>query len=312
MTGREPAWRVLANEFQASLEEEKGTGDRAATYVISPLGARMNRVLVVGTLSAPEPVGRDPTQAFLRARLTDPTGTFTVTAGGFQPRALAALQRIAEPTAALVVGKAHLYRGRDQTVYGSVRAEALRPVAPADYRLALVEAVRQTARRLDLAQRLRAGKGPLTEEAARADGIPTPWLAGGRAAVSRYPTLDPEAFRGPLLDVLTSLGAPEAARPPPRPVERRAAPGPVRVSRETRPTAASPAPSAAVRAEEAAFLDIVDELADRSVDGYADLREALSLGEQRGVRAERAEELLSQLEESGVLEEPVVGKLRRA
>ena len=57
MTVREPAWRVLAQEFLSALEEEKGTGDRAATYLLSPLGARMNRVLLVGTLGPVESIG---------------------------------------------------------------------------------------------------------------------------------------------------------------------------------------------------------------------------------------------------------------
>jgi RPA family protein len=51
MSGRETAWRVLAQEFGASIEEEKGVGERAASYLLSPLGARMNRVLVAGVLS---------------------------------------------------------------------------------------------------------------------------------------------------------------------------------------------------------------------------------------------------------------------
>ena len=308
MTGREPAWRVLAHEFQASIEEEKGTGERAAGYVLSPLGARMNRVLAVGTLSPPESVGRDPAATFLRARLTDPTGSFQVTAGGFQPRALAALQRITTPGRALVVGKAHLFRGRDQVVYGSIRAEALRTVSEAEYESLLAEALRQTARRIDLSVRVRAGRAPLSELDARAQGIPSAWLAAAHSAQQRYPTLDPEAFRPPLVDAAAGLGAGAGAD---MPLQAPSTP-PVRVTRSAPPAPPPEAPSAAVRAEEAAFLDIVDELADRSADGYADLREAILLGEQRGVRAARTEELLSRLEESGVVEEPVVGKLRRA
>lgn len=307
MTGREPAWRVLANEFEASIEEEKGTGERAAGYVLSPIGARMNRVLAVGTLAPPESVGRDPSATFLRARLTDPTGSFQVTAGGFQPRALAALQRVTQPGRALVVGKAHLFRGRDQVVYGSLRAEALRPVGEEEYRGLLAEAIRQTARRIDLAVRVRAGRAPLTETDAHARGIPSAWLAAAHLSQQRYPTLDPEAFRPALLEAAAGLAGTSASSPAPPPASP-----PVRVTRAAAESREREAPSAAVRAEEAAFLDIVDELAEGSADGYADLREAILLGEQRGVRAARTEELLSRLEESGVLEEPVVGKLRRA
>lgn len=307
MTGREAAWRVLAHEFTSSLEEERGTGDRAASYVISPLGARMNRVAVVGTMGAPETLGRDEEAPFYRGRLTDPTGALTVTAGGFQPRAMAALKALAEPRPVLVVGKAHLYRGRDQTVHGSVRAEAIRPISEEEYRAALVESIGQTADRLDLVRAYRGGTGP-TEAEVRARATPPLWVRGAQAAAQRYPTVDLEPFRAALARALDVAEGRGGVRPDPEPVSPR-----VRIQRT--PAAPPPAPaarSAAERAEEAAFLDLIDELADASADGYADLREALGRAAARGVHEAKAEELVNRLEEAGVLEEPIVGKLRRA
>ena len=72
MTFREPAWRVVARELESSLEEERGTGERAAAYVLSPFGARMNRVLLAGSLSPPEPIGRDASQPFWRSPALGP------------------------------------------------------------------------------------------------------------------------------------------------------------------------------------------------------------------------------------------------
>jgi DNA replicative helicase MCM subunit Mcm2 (Cdc46/Mcm family) len=71
-------------------------------------------------------------------------------------------------------------------------------------------------------------------------------------------------------------------------------------------------PSAAERAEESAFLDVIDQLAEHSADGYADLNEVVRAAARTGVTSQRAEELLGRLEESGAVEEPIVGKLRRA
>ncbi|MFY9716345.1 MAG: hypothetical protein WAK40_00175, partial [Thermoplasmata archaeon] len=76
--------------------------------------------------------------------------------------------------------------------------------------------------------------------------------------------------------------------------------------------APGPAPTAAERADESLFLGYVDELSDHSVDGYADLKDVLARIAQQGVRGDRAEAVLNRLEEGGVLEEPIVGKLRRA
>jgi RPA family protein len=309
MSGREPAWRVFAHEFQASIEEEKGTGERAASYLLSPIGARMNRVLVVGTLAPPEPIGRDPSTPFLRSRLTDPTGGFQVTAGGFQPRALAALQAIKQPQRTVVVGKAHLFHGRDEVAHGSIRAEALRPIDEGEYRASLADALRHTARRIDLSVRVRAHTSAADSQEALDDGIPPHWVRAARLSMERYPSTDPESFRGPLSMVLQAVRGREATTPePPRPATPT---GRVTVTRT--PIAPPSAPvSSAVRAEEASFLDIVDDLSERSVDGYADLKEALALAEQGGVGSDRAEELLNRLEEGGVLEEPIVGKVRRA
>jgi len=265
----------------------------------------MNRVLVVGTLGVPEPVGKDPAAPFLRARLTDPTGSFSVTAGGFQPRALGAFQAIRDPQRSLVVGKAHLYSGRDGAAYGSIRVEAVRAIAEEEYRLDLAETLRQTLRRLDLLDDIRGGRGPESAESAARAGVPPLWWAGATRAVARYPSIDLATFRAPLASVLREIGGGS----PPVPVSAPA--GNVRVTHAPAPSPVLP-PSAAVRAQEASFLDIVDDLAERSADGYADLKEALGLAERRGLHGDRAEELLNGLEESGVLEEPIVGKLRRA
>jgi len=108
-----------------------------------------------------------------------------------------------------------------------------------------------------------------------------------------------------LTSVLTTLmpGRPD----PPSPARS----GAVRIT-YTPPPPGPKSRSAAEQAEASAFLDVIDGLAEGSVDGYADLREAVQVAAGRGVTAERAEELLNFLEEDGVLEEPIVGKLRRA
>ncbi|HTZ61534.1 MAG TPA: hypothetical protein VMC82_02675 [Thermoplasmata archaeon] len=304
MALREPAWRVTARELESALEEERGAGERAVSYLLSPFGARMNRVLVAGTLSPAEPIGRDESSGFWRARLSDPTGAIAVTAGSFQPRAMAQLRSAREPRPAIVVGKVHLYRGRDGVGYVSVRAEAVRSTSENEERAMLVDAVRQTLDRLDLLERLE--KSPTTDETAlRGDGTPATWIRAARDALQRYPQVDRAAFRRELLPVVRRIAG-ESAPPP------AGTPPTVTVTRAPPPRAAAPPPTAAERAEESVFLDLLDEIAEVSVDGYADLKEVLSRLETQGVVADRAESVLNRLEEEGVVEEPIVGKLRRA
>ncbi|EQD68684.1 hypothetical protein B2A_00326, partial [mine drainage metagenome] len=122
MPAREPAWRLFAAELLSATEEEQGPGERPVTYLISPYGARIGRALMAGRLTPAERIGTDERQPFYRARLTDPTGEIAVTAGSYQPRAMAALLRLTDPATVLVVGRPHLYRGRDRTAFVSIRA----------------------------------------------------------------------------------------------------------------------------------------------------------------------------------------------
>ena len=306
MALRELAWRVTARELESSLEEEKGSGERAVAYVLSPFGARMNRVLVAGELVPPEPVGREDPPTFWRSRLVDPTGAVAVTAGGFQPRAMAQLRAVTAPAPSLVVGKVHLYRGRDSVVHVSVRAESIRTVSETEERAVLADVVRQTLDRLDLVERIEH-EPSVADDALRADGAPGPWIRAGRDALRRYPNVDRPAFRRELRTAVRRIAGDSGPQPA-------AAPRSPAVQASTREPPRSPPspPTAAEREDESLFLDLVDEVSETSVDGYADLKEILQRIAGRGVQSARAEATLNRLEEEGILEEPIVGKLRRA
>ncbi len=303
MPGRELAWRVTARELESSLEEERGTGDRPVAHVLSPFGARMNRAVVAGTLTPPEPVGRDEPPTFWRSRLSDPTGSVAVTAGGFQPRAMAQLRAVREPRPSIVVGKVHLFRGRDSVAYVSLRAEAIRPAPEAEERALVADIVRQTLDRLDLVERLEQ-EPTITDATLRDAGAPSPWIRAAREALRRYPNVDRAAFRQELRAAVRHIGGETG---PPRGSAPAAT---VRVTPDPPPRRPTP-PSETERSDESAFLALVDELAETSVDGYADLKDLVGRIALRGVRGDRAEAALTRLEEDGVLEEPIVGKLRR-
>lgn len=312
MTGRELAWRVLAEELRASSEEEKGAGTKAASYVITPLGGRMNRVAMSGTMAPARRMGTDASTGFLRSQLTDPTGSVSVTAGSFQPVARQELEAISVPSSVLLVGKVTLFRGAGTLPVASIRAEEIHPISDPEYRTLLAEAAAQTAQRLELIRRLR-GPNPPTEEAlGRADVSPW-WVRGARAALQRYPSLDPTPYYEGLRDVLALLGTPPSpgptAGPPPAPELPSS-----EVVRVHHPRAAAPTPSMSpgLRGMAGRLLEILDELADESPDGYADMDDLAEQAARHGIEGERMEELLNYLSENGTLEEPLVGKFRRA
>jgi uncharacterized protein len=306
MGRRELAWRVTARELESSLEEEKGEGERAASYLVSPFGSRMNRVALAGELSPAESIGRDEAATFWRARLTDPTGAVAVTAGSFQPRAMTQLRAADATRLAIVVGKAHLFRGRDGIGIVSVRAEGVRTVGENDERALLFDVIRQTLDRLDLVERVER-EPAVRDETLRDEGLPAPWIRAARESVRRYPNADRPAFRRELAAAVRRIAGNRGSLASAVPL-----PPTVRVTRTPAPTPPAPSLSAADRQEESIFLDLVDEASDVSADGYADLKDILQRSAARGLGAGRAEELLNRLEEGGVLEEPIVGKLRRS
>ena len=123
---REVAWRIFAAEYDgSSLEHSDSDEERAPNYVVTPTGARINRLFVVGVLTEIEQVGDE----VLRARIVDPTGGFVVYAGQYQPDALAFLERAEAPMFVAVTGKARTFKPEDSDqIYTSIRPESMNTV----------------------------------------------------------------------------------------------------------------------------------------------------------------------------------------
>ena len=83
---REVAWRMFAREYNASTVIMKGDEDMSPSYVLSPLGAKANRVFLSGVITEVENKGSE-NEPFWTVRITDPTGIFYLSAGQYQPEA---------------------------------------------------------------------------------------------------------------------------------------------------------------------------------------------------------------------------------
>jgi uncharacterized protein len=121
---REVARRVFASEFNDSTYTFKESDDeRAPNYALLPTGDRANRVFIVGTLTETEDVGEE--SEYWRGRVVDPTGTFFVYAGQYQPEAASVLRDAEPPEYVAIVGKPRTYETDDGTVNVSVRPESI-------------------------------------------------------------------------------------------------------------------------------------------------------------------------------------------
>ncbi|WP_416838439.1 RPA family protein [Haloferax sp. DFSO52] len=124
---REVARRVFAQEFNdAGYTFKESDDERAPVYLLLPTGERANRVFLVGTLTEKEDVGED--NEYWRGRIVDPTGTFFVYAGQYQPEAASALRDLEAPAYVAVVGKPRTYETDDGNINVSVRPESITEV----------------------------------------------------------------------------------------------------------------------------------------------------------------------------------------
>jgi len=145
---REVARRVFAREFNAATFTFKESEDeRAPLYALLPTGERANRVFVVGTLTETEDIGDE--SEYWRGRVVDPTGTFFVYAGQYQPDAASTLRDLETPTYVAVVGKPRTYETDDGAVNVSIRPESITQVDETTRDRWVVETAERTLERLE-------------------------------------------------------------------------------------------------------------------------------------------------------------------
>ncbi|MFC6938418.1 RPA family protein [Salinirubellus sp. GCM10025818] len=193
---RKVARRVFASEFNdAGYTFKESDDERAPIYLLLPTGARANRTFVVGTLTEKEDIGED--SEYWRGRVVDPTGTFFVYAGQYQPDAAAMLRDLEPPAYVAIVGKPRTYEPDDAEegeVLVSLRPESI-TVVDADTRDRWV--VETAERTLD---RIEAFDDEANEYAAMAR--------------ERY-DLPVETYRDRAVEALESLEDGESAEPEP-------------------------------------------------------------------------------------------------
>ncbi len=147
MLDRETAWRIFASEFNRSDLIERGEEKQAPHYLITPTGARCNRVFVVGVITESENIGRE--NDLWRARVADPTGTFTIYAGQYQPEAGIFISKAEIPSFVAVIGKARTYERGDGEIQRSIRPEELNTVDEYTRDLWILDTARKTLERID-------------------------------------------------------------------------------------------------------------------------------------------------------------------
>jgi RPA family protein len=199
---REVARRVFANEFNdVSYVFKESDDEMAPNYALLPTGERANRVFVVGTLTETEDIGSDA--EYWRGRVVDPTGSFFIYAGQYQPDAASMLRDVDTPTHVAVVGKPRTYEDDEGDTYVSIRPESVIDLGEAEaaYRTWILETAERTLERI---QAFDAG-----EEGGDPAAAPNEYAAMAR---DRY-DLPVENYRRTVVEAIESLEEAGAQEP---------------------------------------------------------------------------------------------------
>ncbi|GAA0457741.1 hypothetical protein MUK72_14595 (plasmid) [Halococcus dombrowskii] len=146
--GREVAKRLFAREFNDATYTFKESEDELApNYTLLPTGDRVNRLFFAGTLTETNDVGSD--SEYWQGRVVDPTGTFYIYAGQYQPEAASTLRQIETPTYVTVVGKPRSYETDDGDTNVAVRPESITQVDEPTRDRWVVETADKTIDRLE-------------------------------------------------------------------------------------------------------------------------------------------------------------------
>ena len=162
MNARETAWRVFATELNSTTLEIKATEEKSPSYVVTPLGAKINRVLVAGVMTEKENIGSEE-EPMWKARIQDVSGSFYINVGRYQPEASAAMADLEVPCFVAAVGRVRAYTTDDQRTFISVRPEHIVQISEEVRNEWILETAKSTWKRLKDTKKV-LGMGDATEK----------------------------------------------------------------------------------------------------------------------------------------------------
>jgi RPA family protein len=312
---REVAWRVFADEYNSASVEIRDEGEYAPAYVLTPLGALVNRVYAVGVLTEVENIGTEE-EPLYRARLQDPTGVFYVSAGQYQPEAAKVLGGLNWPCFVAVVGKTRTYSPEEGTVYVSIRPEVVKEVGQEERDLWTLEAAKSTLVRIGAMREGLAMEEPSEDELVDL-GHSAKLARGVVSAIDAYGQVDVDRYHRTVTDALQFLLSEEGALPLASPAEKVTAPEPGPEPAGEREAPAEPAPAGPGTAEgvpssedemDDLVLSLVREL-DQGAKGAA-YDAILEKARDKGMDRDAFEETINRLLDQGLIYEPILGQIK--
>ena len=198
---------MLASEFTDSTLSQQGSGEFDPMFIITKLGAKVNRVLVAGMLERLDPRETSNGSTLWQGQLRDPSGLHFFSVGDYASESMRELtiqlsSRIedGESIMLLMTAKARYFQNEEGAVYTSLRPEEAAVVTREVYRNWLVKASQGMLERMDMLEK--SSSLEKTADALTAADIPENMREGILLAGEHYGEIDVEPYR---LNIMNAL-----------------------------------------------------------------------------------------------------------
>jgi hypothetical protein len=292
---------MLASEFRDATLNEKGSGEFDPSFVITKLGAKVNRVIVAGLLERLEVRETANGSTLYQGQLRDPSGQHYFSVGDYASEAMRELTmaltekiEAGEPELILMVAKARWYQTEEGAVYTSLRPEEACIIDGKTYANWITRACQGTIDRMN-AFSASLELEPTQQAYASSDSIPANLVDGLVTSRNHYGEIDLEQYK---LNVMQALDIAE---------------GKMANATTAVPTLnLSSADEGGDEAEDSSEGSDLEECALSIIrqldqgDGV-DFDAVLSNANARGFSRQDSEAMLDELSERGVIHEPRFG-----
>ena len=299
---RQPAWHMLASEFSDSTLHQQGSGEFDPLFVITKLGAKVNRLVVAGLLERLEPRETSNGATLWQGQLRDPSGLHYFSVGDYAPESMRELtvqlaSRIddGETVMLIMTAKARYFQNDEGAVYTSLRPEEAAVITRSNYRNWLVKAAEGLLERMDAHEKSSSLEKNLQSLASA--GIPENLREGILLANEHYGEIDLENYR---LNIMQTLDIAEDKMP--------SSPAPKATTPQTSLEISDDTPANEPANGDTDLKQVMLDLISRLDQGEGvDFDTLLSNAAARGHDRDAAESSLDDLSEEGTVHEPRFG-----
>ena len=300
--GRQSAIRIFANEYRDSSLPEEGSGEYDPSFIITKIGAKVNRALVCGVIDRVERRDSENGPSY-SAYFRDPTGTHLFNVAPFQPELhpdfeeLMARYETGDRFLLALVGKARWFETEDGGIFTALRAEEFSIIDKECYTNWLVQTADATLRRIDA--HAASLESDLTPAAMEEAGVPSDLVDGLILSRGHYGEFDPEAYQVGVLQALsTATGKTSVIEAAPE--TQQETPSLEQVVTEPSAEQAATEPSDAVGA-------IIETIRSRDTGQGVDYNDIVAALVNAGHSREAAEDAIDSARDQGEVMEPRFG-----